>query len=206
MSLSGIDLLQAVAERILSRYLVIGLGRADVLASPGLALGGKNVDITFAWQGNKRRVKVKPDPYFGLDAVKCHDRSMAFYRADAGAYAFEAVANSATREPGWVLESDAEEIYYYYLVIAQSEEEVRALLNEPDEVFFSELRVERDELVILPMRQTRDWFERNFERYTPRPVMAGGASAWYRLVPRTDIEASVQGITHVGSVFGLASR
>jgi len=202
MSVTGMLLLQDVAIRIIEGYLR-STGHSDVRPSNGRdALGGRGVDLTYVNQGATRSVKVKPDPYFGLDRMKVADRELAFYRADASAFAFEAVANAATREPGWMFESVADDLYYYFVAIPQPEDEVRALMNEPDEVFFSELAVERDELVILPMRQTREWFELHFEDYTPRPVMLGGASAWYRLVPRTDIERSMPGIVHAGSVFG----
>lgn len=202
MSVTGMLLLQDVAIRIIGGYLR-ATGHADVRPSNGRdALGGRGVDLTYVNQGASRSVKVKPDSYFGLDRVKVADRELAFYRADASAFAFEAVANAATREPGWMFESVADDLYYYFVAIPQPEDEVRALMNEPDEVFFSELAVERDELVILPMRQTKEWFELHFEDYTPRPVMLGGASAWYRLVPRADIERSMPGIVRAGSVFG----
>lgn len=205
MSVTGMLLLQDVAERILVRWLS-AQGRVNARRTDHLESLGRGVDITYAWQGGQQRIKVKPDPYFGTDATKINDRSLTFYRAEASAFAFEAVANAATREPGWMFESSAAEIYYYFLALPQTEDEVRALMDEPDEVFFSELVVERDELVVLPMRGTRQWFEDNFERYTPRPVMVGGASAWYRLVPKSDIIGSVAGINSVGSVFASLNR
>jgi hypothetical protein len=201
MTQNGLLLLQGVSERIVARYLEV-VGKVDVAVVSGFeSQGGRGIDVTYAWEGVRRKLKVKPDPYFGLDAAKVHDRSLVFYREDAGCYAFEAVANSATRQPGWIIESDADDLYYYYLALSQAEDEVRALLGEPDEVFFSELRVERDDLCILPMKGTREWFEREFENYAPRPVVLGGVSAWYRLVPRGDLEASVAGIRNVGPIF-----
>ncbi len=206
VNISGMPLLQAVAERIISRWLE-QQGVFDVAMTAGReSLGGRMVDLTFTRQGAVRRVKVKPDPYFGVDPVKVANRSLAFYRADMGAFAVEAVANAATREPGWMFESAADDLYYYYLAIAQDEDEVRALVTEPDEVFFSELAVDRDELVVMPMAVARQWFEQHYEDYTPRPVMVGGASAWYRLVPRPDIERAVPGITVPGPIFRLAGR
>lgn len=206
MSVTGTLLMQQVAERIVARWLV-RQGRLDVHATGGMrSLGGTSVDLTYAWQGGQRRIKVKPDPYYGTDPMKIADRELVFYRGDASAYAFEAVANAATREPGWIFESQADDLYYYYVALSQDEHEVGALVNEPDEVFFSELAVERDDLVILPMLEAREWFEANFERYTPRPVLVGGASAWYRLVPRIDIERAVTSIRNVGPIFmGLRS-
>ncbi len=205
MSINDAKLLQRAAERILVRWL-IRQGRMDVHLTGGLqSLGGRAVDLTYAWQGGQWRIKIKPDSYFGTDPRKIADRALTYYRGDASAFAFEAVANAATREPGWMFDSTADEIYYYYIAISQPEDDVAALLAEPDEVFFSELAVERDELVVLPVRETREWFEANFERFTPRPVMSGGASAWYRLVPRSDLERAVPSIRSVGPVFaGLA--
>ncbi|MDZ4170011.1 MAG: hypothetical protein U1E26_10225 [Coriobacteriia bacterium] len=204
--MNGAQLLQRVSERVLVRWLT-SQGRLDVHLTGGLeSLGGRAVDLTYAWQGGQQRIKVKADPYFGTDARKIADRGLTFYRGDASAFAFEAVANAATREPGWMFETTANEIYYHYLAINQPEEEVAALLNEPDEVFFAELAVERDELVILPVKETRRWFETNYEQYTPRPVMSTGVSAWYRLVPRVEIERAVPGIRNVGPVFARLMR
>lgn len=186
---------------------MVRLGRVDVESTGGKAsFGGPGVDLMYAWQGTRMRIKVKPDPYYGVDPAKTRDRALGFYRSEESAFAFEAVANSATREPGWVFESSADELYYYFLAIAQHEEEIRALMAEPDEVFFSELAVDRDELVIMPMRETREWFEANFERFTPRPVVVGGASAWYRLVPRKEIESEVAGIRSAGPIFRMLAR
>jgi len=194
-------LLQDVAERIIMRWLT-ERGRLEVQPTAGReALDGQAVDITYAWQGGRHKIKVKPDPYYGSDAAKIADRSLSFYRADASAYAFESIANSATREPGWVAGSAADELYYYRLALGQTEEEIRALMNEPDDVFFSELWVDRDELVIMPMAAARSWFSANADAYQARPVMVGGVAAWYRLVPRDDIDSSLPGINIVGPVF-----
>lgn len=200
MANGGMSLLQQVSERIVARQLARA-GRADVqIVSSFQSFGGRGVDIAYPWQGGRREIKVKADPYFGVDASKVGDRSLYFYRPDMGAYAFEFVANSATREPGWIFGSEADEIYYYFLALSQAEDEVRALLAEPDEVLFSELKVERDDLRVLPMAETRRWFERHADAYTPRPVAADGAAAWYRLVPRQDLERDVR-VTDLGPVF-----
>lgn len=202
MKQTGMGLLQTVAERVLAAYLT-STGAQDVRIVSGFeAFGGHGVDVVFTRDGAQRQIKVKPDPYFGTDSSKINDRTRVFYRANADSYAFEAVANAATRTPGWIFSSPADEIYYYRLALTQEEDEILALSNEPDEVLFSELTIERDELQIIPLKTARTWFEAHFEEYTPRPVMLGGAAAWYRLVPRKDIEHSVGGIVTVGSVFG----
>jgi hypothetical protein len=201
MSVTGTLLLQGVAERILSQWLE-QRGRIDVRGTNGReSLGGRGVDLSYAWQGSRQLIKVKADPYFGIDAAKIRDRTLAFYRPDSRAFAFEAVANTATKEPGWVIESPANDVYYYFVVIAQPEDEVRALMGEPDEVFFSELAVDRDDLVIMPMKETREWFERFYQDYAPRPVTLAGASTWVRLVPREDFEKGVTAASVVGEVF-----
>ena len=206
MQNSGMALLQHVAERILSASLR-STGASNVEMVSGFeALGGHGVDLVFSVDGVRRQAKVKPDPYFGTDVTKINDRSRAFYRANADSYAFEAVANTVTRTPGWIFASPADDLYYYRIALVQQEDEIRALMAEPDEVFFSELAVERDELQILSMPQVRAWFEAHFEEYTPRPVMLGGAAAWYRLVPRRDIEGAVAGIKNIGSVFERLKR
>lgn len=201
----GTDLLQAVAERIVMGWLR-SQGHPEVSRTGGLeSFGGRSVDITYGMLGGQRRIKVKSDPYFGTDNAKIADRSLSFYREDAGVFAFEAMANTATREPGWVLQSSADDLYYYFLAISQPEIEVKALFAEPDEVLFSELAVDRDELVVMPMAATQRWFEANAERFTPRPVMSGGTSAWYRLVPRVELESSIPGLRRVGGLHkGLA--
>jgi len=201
---TGALLLQQVAQRIVAAYLKKA-GYADVRTVTDGG-PGSGVDIVYSLSGRRGRIKVKPDSYFGTDPAKVYDRSLVFYRPDAGHYAFESISNNMTREPGWMFNSEADDLYYYYLALTQPEDEVAALLGEPDEVFFSELKVERDELHILPMRQTQRWFEEHFEDYTPRPVTVGDHSAWYRLIPRSDIEGSLPGIRMVGPVFGVVSQ
>ena len=200
MRMTGSVLLQHVAERILMEWMR-RQGRLDVRSTANLAsFGGHSVDLTYVASGVRRAVKVKPDTYFGTDQRRIADRALTFYRAASGAYAFETVANAATREPGWMIESSADELLYYFVAITQTEEEVAALLGESDEVFFSELAVDRDELVVMPMGTTLAWFEKNSERYTPRPVTIEGAPAWYRLVPRDHIDGAVSGVRVIGPV------
>ncbi len=195
-------MLQSVAERIVARHLVVaGHANVQVLAEHPAAQQWQGVDISYTENGARVKLKVKPDAYFGSDPTKVYDRTLTFYRADAGHYAFEAISNAATGTPGWVVESDAEYLYYYYLVLSQSEDEITALMGEPDGIFFSELRVDRDELRVLPMAGVAQWFALNYEAYTPRPVAVAGHSAWYRLVPRMDIDTAVAGIKMVGPVF-----
>lgn len=206
MTTGGMQLLQSVAERIIAAHLKqSGVHNVEVV-SGFEALGGHGVDVIFSQDGERRQIKVKPDPYFGTDTAKVNDRARVFYRATADAYAFEAVANTATRAPGWIFSSPSDDIYYYRLALTQEEDEIKALLGEPDEVFFSELSVERDDLQIMDMAAVRSWFEDHFEDYTPRPVMLGGAAAWYRLVPRGDLERAVTGIRNAGSVFSRLTR
>ena len=203
----GTDLLQSVAGRVLVRYLTLE-GRTDVTLTSGRSVASSipGVDITYRTGDTLWKIKVKPDAYFGTDPAKVYDRNLAFYRSDSGHYAFESISNNATRETGWTFKSDANELYYYYLALPQSEEEIRALLGEPDEIFFSELRVERDELHILPMAPVRAWFEAHYDEYTPRPVTVGDHSAWYRIVPKSDLVGHVPGMKVVGAVFPLVAR
>ena len=198
---TGAQLLESVAERILTRYLGRGSAQGAEAVSGSLTFASRGIDITYSAGAERRSVKVKADPYFGTDSAKIGDRSLAFYRADTGMAALEAVANSTTRQPGWMLESDADELCYYYLALAQPEDEVRALLGEPDEVFFSELEVERDDLIVIPMAEARVWFEANADSYPPRPVFLGSTSAWYRLVPRAVLQSELPGVRIVGPVF-----
>jgi len=205
--LTGAVLLQAVAQRILVAYLA-KTGHSDVrpVSNPGRGQMGAGVDITYTAGGRQVKVKVKPDSYFGTDPAKVNDRSLVFYRPDAGHYAFESISNSITREPGWMFNSDANEMYYYYLALAQDEDEIAALFGEPDAIFFSELKVERDELRILPMRATQEWFTAHFEEYTPRPASVGEHSAWYRLIPRSDIDGVISGIRTMSPVYSGVLR
>lgn len=200
------DLLQHVAHRIIVAWLETH-GMTDIEAGGRLvSLTGKAVDIACTSRGTRHRIKLKPDAYFGTDAAKISDRALSFYRADAQAFGIETVANAFTKEPGWIFESQADSLYYYFLALSQDEEEIRALAAEPDQVFFSELAVDRDELVVVPMREMREWFEANQDRYAARPVSAGRTTSWFRLVPRADVQSAVPGINRVGPVFrGLAT-
>jgi hypothetical protein len=203
VSITRISPLQAVAERIIARYLKRGV-TSDVQIVSGFSThANRGVDITIPAAGGLRHgIKVKADPYFGTDASKIGDRTLSYYRADTGSFAFEALANTATREPGWMVDSEADDLYYYYyLALAQEEDEVEALLQERDEVFFSEIRVERDDLIVLPMDSARAWFQAHADEYPPRPVFLGASTAWYRLVPRSEVQRQVKGVRIVGPVF-----
>jgi hypothetical protein len=203
---AGTSPLQSVAERIIARYLNRGLSQDVEIVSGYSVHANRGIDITYvAPNGDRRSVKVKPDPYFGTDTDKIGDRSLSYYRADTGSLAFEALADATTKEPGWMVDSEADDLYYYYLALAQEEDEVRALLNEPDEVFLDEILVERDDLIVMPMAEARRWFASQAGNYPPRPVFEAGKSAWYRLVPRADVQRQVNGVRIVGPVFqGLA--
>jgi hypothetical protein len=199
--------LHLAAERIVARYLSRGLTKDVQIVSASPFHPGRGVDITCVTpDGDRRAIKVKADPYCGTDPGMIADRRLPFYRADTGSFAFESVANASTKEPGWMLGSQADDLYYYYLALAQEEDEVSALLREPDDLLFSELRVECDDLIILPMAETRRWFEANAEKYPPRPVFAGGAPSWHRLVPRADIQGHLLGARIIGSVFPALVR
>jgi hypothetical protein len=200
--LTGGRLLDAVAQRILIRYLRraggSGVMAVDWAMDPQRLTG---VDIVYTRAGNSVRAKVKPDSYFGTDSRKVSDQNLPFYRGAGNAYAFETISHHVTREAGWMVNSAADELMYYFLALGQSEEIVAMLANEPDEVFFSELAVERDDLHVMPMAPLRAWFEANQEKYMPRPVMLGDHSGWYRIVPVGDIASAVPGIQVKGPVF-----
>ncbi|MDZ4180238.1 MAG: hypothetical protein U1E29_13575 [Coriobacteriia bacterium] len=204
---TGAALLQQVAERILLGFLR-STGHTDArrLASGPEVTTGAGVDLVYAAGGKAVRAKVKPDPYFGTDPAGVADRALTFYRPNAGHYAFESISNHLTREPGWIFSSDADDLYYYYLAIRQTEAEVTALYRGPDEVFFGELAVERDELHVISMSELRRWFEAHYESYAPRPVNAGNHAAWFRLIPQADIQSAIAGIKTVSPVFSRVTR
>ncbi|MCL5888318.1 MAG: hypothetical protein M1617_08580 [Actinobacteria bacterium] len=198
----GAELLQGVSERVLLRFLrATGHGDARTVSRDRGIVTGSGIDLAYSAGGRVVTVKVKPDPYFGTNPMKIQERALAFYRPDAGHYAFEAISNSLTREPGWMFSSSADQLFYYFIALDQTEHEVAALYAESDEIFFSELRVERDELRILPMDKLRSWFEANFDAFTPRPVALGDHSAWFRLIPRADIESAIDQVKTVTPVF-----
>lgn len=199
---TGATLLHAVSERILLRFLHrSGYGDVRRTSSELNSGAGAGVDIVYGSRGKFVTVKIKADPYFGTDPSKIRDRSLVYYRSDAKHYAFEAISNNLTREPGWMLSSDADLLYYYFIALDHTEEEVAALYSDSDEVFFSELRVERDELRILPLQKLRNWFESNFESYTPRPVVVGEHSAWFRLIPLAEIDSAVPDTNVIFPIF-----
>lgn len=202
--LKGSALLHHVAERIVVRHLE-RQGYRSVVAT-GVVGNAEGIDLTYLDGGRQVGVKVKADSYYGMEPMKIADRSLTFYRPDTHSFGLEVIANTATREPGWVTRSRADSLFYYRIALGQTEEEVSALAEGPDDVFFSELVVERDDLTIIPMTALRTWFEGAVERYTPRPVLTDGRSAWYRIVPEGDVEQAVAGIRHVGSIFAFAVR
>lgn len=199
---TGGTLLQAVADRILGRHLATsGATGLLVIDSEFDPLKVAGVDIVCTQGGRGLRIKVQPDAYFGSDPNMCSDQDLTYYRKPVGAYALETIAHHVTRQPGWMFSSTANELYYYFVAISQPESEVAVLMDEPDELFFSELAVDRDELHILPMAELRAWFESANERYTSRPVGRGDHSGWCRIVPLDDVAAAVPGITVSSRIF-----
>ena len=200
MGLTGSSLIHEVGKRILGRYFE-SAGCRDVELSPAMRTDPTGVDLRRTENLKRLTAKVKVDYYFGRDPLKTADRDLTFYRADINAYALEAIADTATRAPGWATASMADQLLYYRIAIPRPEAEVAALLESPDAVFFSELGVERDELRVLPMLELRRWFESSVESYTPRPVMSGGRTARYRIVPISDVDAAVSGIQNLGTIY-----
>lgn len=206
MALTGSPLIHEVGKRILGRYLETA-GARDVELSPAMRADGTGIDIRRTEGLTAITAKVRVDYYFGDDKAKIADRDLTFYRTDTASYALEAIADTATRAPGWMLTSLADQLLYYRIALPRPEAEIAALLDSPDGVFFTELGVDRDELRIVPMRALREWFERSNDRYMPRPVITGGRSAWYRIVPIAELEAGVPGVTMVAPVYSrLAVR
>jgi hypothetical protein len=207
MRVYGAALLQAVADRIIERYLreggATGVLRVDGDADP-LRLSG--VDIVCTRSGQTVRIKVKADAYYGSDPGKIADQELVFYRAPVDCYAFETISHHVTRDPGWMVSSAADDLYYYFLALDQPEDEVAVLMDGPDDVFFSEISVERDDLHILPMAALRAWFEANGDAYMPRPVKMGDHSSWYRIIPVAEIDQSVPGVLEKGPVFSRLSH
>lgn len=199
MSLSGPELIHEVGKRILARYLE-RQGTTDIQLS-GQFRDPIGVDIRHSEAGRTIGIKVKVDVYCGTDPAKINDRSLTYYRNDTASYGLEAIADTASREPGWIQSSMADRLFYYRLCISRPEPEVAVLFEGPDEVFFSELCVDRDDLRIVPMRELRAWFDRSNDRYMSRPVVSGSRSAWYRIVPINEVEAAVPGVRAVGSVY-----
>jgi hypothetical protein len=200
MAPTGSTLLHEIAKRILGRYLE-RTGAADVVVAHALRDEAMGVDLQYRNGAIQLSAKVKADCYFGTDPLKIADRSLPYYRAQTNSYGLESVADTTTREPGWLQRSQADDLFYYRLVISQPEPKVAELLGAADAVFFGELAVERDELRIIPMRELRTWFEKAQDRYAPRPVMTDGRPAWYRLVSEQDLDAEVRGIRNVGSIY-----
>jgi hypothetical protein len=207
MRVYGATLLQAVADRIIERYLreggASGVMRVDGAADPQRLAG---VDIVCNRGGQSVRIKVKADAYYGSDPRKIADQELVFYRAPVDSYAFETISHHVTRDPGWVVASTADDLYYYFLALDQTEDEVAVLMDGPEELFFSELSVERDDLHVIPMAALRTWFEANGDAYTPRPVKVGDHSSWYRIIPVAEIDRSVPGVVEKGPVFARLSH
>ncbi|MBF4509746.1 MAG: hypothetical protein ISP10_04615 [Aeromicrobium sp.] len=200
MAPTGSTLLHEVATRILGRYLE-RTGATSVVVSRALRDEAIGVDLQYTRGAEPLTAKVKADAYFGSDPLKIADRALPFYRAQSGTYGLESMADTATREPGWLQRSQADDLFYYRLVIAQPEDVVAELFAAHDAEFFAKLAVERDELKIIPMRALREWYEKSADRYAPRPVVTDGRPAWYRIVTEKDLDTQVPGVRAVGSVY-----
>jgi hypothetical protein len=205
MGPGGSTLLHEIAKRILGRYLERA-GSTDVVVAHALRDEAMGVDLQYANGATTLSAKVKADSYFGVAPLKVADRSLPYYRAQTNSYGLESVADTTTGEPGWLQRSQADDLFYYRLVIAQPEAKVADLLASPDAVFFGELAVERDDLHIIPMRELRAWFAKVQDRYAPRPVMTDGRPAWYRIVSQTDLEAEVPGVRDIGPIYHRVVR
>ena len=147
---------------------------ADVQSRLGFdgASAGRGVDIVVSLATAAARViKVKADPYFGTDPAKIARSHACRSTAPTPVSSrFEAVANSATREPGWMLDSDADELYYYYLALAQTEDEVRALSRRAaTRSFFSETQGRARRPARPPDGPTRAWFDEHADTLSVAP-------------------------------------
>jgi len=200
----GNALLHNVGLRIVSGYLV-SAGYRDVHGYADVRDEAAAIDLSYRDGVSAVTVTLKVDPYFGTDPMAASDRSLPFYRTASDTYALEVVANSLTRQPGWLTRSNADLLFYYRIAIGQQEDEISALMAEPDEVFFTELEVERDDLCSIPFPALREWFDTRQEAYISRPIALEGRSAWHRIVPASDLEASVQGVTSLGSAFAAVA-
>jgi hypothetical protein len=189
-----------VGKRIIGRYLAAG-GARNVEIAPFMRTDAIGIDIRRLEGPETVTAKVKVDYYCGTDPAKIANRDFTFYRTDTASYALEAISDTSTRAAGWMQTSLADQLFYYRLAIPRQEAEIAALLESPDGVFFTELGVERDDLRIVPMRELRSWFERSNDLYPPRPVITGGRSAWYRIVPMSELEAAVAGVRVVGPIY-----
>lgn len=193
------DLLKEACVRIICAHLEReGCDRVECdLSAPVEA-----PDIRYSRLGRRRTAKVQVDPYFGTDSERVADLERPFYRADTGQYALQSIADSSTRVAGWALSADVDELLYYHAALNHTEEELEDLLDIEDDLeFFSRLMVTRDHLSIIPMEPLREWFAGNQERFPTRPVSRGGRSGWFRLVPRTELEAAVPGVVDVGPIY-----
>ena len=192
--------LQEVANQLVVRYLETHSAReVRPLES---ANDASATDFSYELEGVSIHARVKPDVYFGQDRTKIGDHELPFYREDTGCYALETVADVATRSPGWVFSSPANQILYLLLAVDQGLDEVVDLLGGRCERLESGLSVERSELHALPMLPVRKWFEKVHERYPARPVTAGSTASWVRLVPREDVFTAVEGVRILGPVRG----
>lgn len=200
MALAGAALTREVAKRVVGSYLSRN-GGVSVALSPAGRTKPDGVDIRYMMAGKPLTARVQADCYFGTDAEKAADRSLPMYRVESPTYALEEAADVTDKMPGWVVSSTADVLLYYRMAIPRPEAEIAALLESPDEVFFSELGIERDELRIIPFPALRAWFVREADRFTPRPILLDGRMSWCRIVPISELEAAVPGVRVVDSIY-----
>lgn len=160
------------------------------------------IDLLVTRGGAVDKAKVRTDSYYGSDRDSIDDHELPYYRKRSDDFALETISHHITREPGWMFNSTATQLWYYQAAVMNSKDELARALSLSDEQMVEAIEVEADRLRILPMPQLRKWFDTAHVNYPPRPVQVGDHLSWYRIIPAADLMKAVPGVITVGRLFG----
>jgi hypothetical protein len=188
-------LLQAVAERFVARWLTSQGGETRLSPEDPSAYSSH---ITYLDGPRITRVSVWADPYYGTEDALCMQRDLPFYRGRSDVLAIPAPRDDV---PAPVFSAGGERrIAYLRLALPRPEDEVAALLRERDGVFFDEIGVVDDRLLVVDAQELYEWTVGLVGVYPTRPVISRAATNWFLLIPELDVLTGVSSADVVGRI------
>lgn len=162
----------------------------------------QGIDLLVERGGSGQKIKVRTDSYYGTNESAIDDHDLPFYRRRADDLALETISHHITREPGWMFNSEADQLWYYQAVLMNTREELERALSLEDGAMIAEVDIEADRLRTIPMPPLRAWFDGAHVNYPPRPVQTGDHLAWFRIIPEADAKKAVGTVETQSKLFG----